>query len=298
MGNLSIIIPAYKEPYLNKTIDSLLANAVGEIEIIVVLDGEVPEEPVREDPRVRIIALRDNLGMRGALNAGIAGAKGDWLMKVDAHCVFCPGYDKILKEDCAENWLMIPSRYSLNETTWTKGNDDRAKNYHYLSYPLMPEGLYGHSIQVQNWDLRGRDEFIIDDTMTFQGSSYFVNRKYFLEHIGYYDDRLETYATFSQDQQEVGLKYWLGGGEVKVNKKIWYAHLRKSKGHYKSGKFSFLHKKDQYRKQGDLWCTKHWMNNEEPNMKYKFEWLVDKFWPVPTWPEDWRKQWECECTSR
>jgi len=219
------------------------------------------------------------------LNAGIAEAKGDWLMKVDAHCAFCPGYDKVLVEDCAENWLMIPSRYSLNEERWERG-DDRARNYHYLSFPMLPEGLYGHTMQVQNWDRQGRDEFIIDDTMTYQGSSWFVNRKYFMDHVGYYDDRLETYGTFSQDQQEVGLKYWLGGGEIKVNKKIWYAHLWKNRGHYKSGKFSHLHKKDQYRKLGDEYGTRHWMRNEEPGMIHEFNWLVEKFWPVPTWPED------------
>jgi len=32
------------------------------------------------------------------------------------------------------------------------------------------------------------------------------------------------------------------------------------------------------------------MNNEEPGMTHKMEWLVEKFWPVPTWPED-RSKW-------
>lgn len=287
---VSIIVPVYKEPHLNKTIDSLLANAENEVEILAVLDGDIPQEPVRDDPRVRIITLEKNLGMRGALNAGITNAKGEFVMKVDAHCAFCPGYDKVLTEDCAENWLMVPTRYSLDEAAWDKGND-RARNYHYISWPLLPEGLYGHTMQVQNWDRKGRDEFIIDDTMTYQGSSWFVNRKYFNEHIGLYDDRLETYGTFSQDQQEFGLKYWLGGGEIKVNKKIWYAHLWKNRGHYKSGAFSFLHKKDEYRKKGDEYGTDHWMNNKEPGMIHPFSWLVSKFSPVPTWPPNWEEEW-------
>ena len=29
----------------------------------------------------------------------------------------------------------------------------------------------------------------------------------------------------------------------------------------------------------------------EPNMIHKFEWLVDKFFPIPTWPEDYKKLW-------
>ncbi len=30
------------------------------------------------------------------------------------------------------------------------------------------------------------------------------------------------------------------------------------------------------------------MKNEEPGMIHKIEWLVEKFWPVPTWPDDWK----------
>lgn len=40
---LSVIIPSWKDPLLQKTIDSLLENAGGEIEIIAVLDGYWPE---------------------------------------------------------------------------------------------------------------------------------------------------------------------------------------------------------------------------------------------------------------
>ena len=36
---LSIIIPSYKDPLLQRTIDDILENAQGDIEIIAVLDG-------------------------------------------------------------------------------------------------------------------------------------------------------------------------------------------------------------------------------------------------------------------
>jgi hypothetical protein len=32
----------------------------------------------------------------------------------------------------------------------------------------------------------------------------------------------------------------------------------------------------------------YWMHNRWPKQTRKFEWLIDHFWPVPTWPEDWR----------
>ena len=43
---LSVIIPCHKDPYLQKTIDSLLENATGEIEVIAVLDGYWADPPL------------------------------------------------------------------------------------------------------------------------------------------------------------------------------------------------------------------------------------------------------------
>ncbi len=265
---MSVIIPYYKEPYLDRTIASLKENAVGDIEILAE-DG--------------------SLGMRHAINEGLKKATGEYVMKVDAHCIFCPGYDNMTK-DCQENWMMIPSRYSIDETSWTKSGTPR--DYHYLSFPGVHNPMYGYSFQVAVWNHRNGPE--IDDTMTHQGSFWMANRKYFMDHVGFLDDRPETYGPFAQEQAEEGLKYWLGGGEIKVNKKVWYAHLAKRSYHYNSGKFSQKTKKYHEIAKNNTWLTDHWMNNKEPNMIHKFEWLIDKFWPVPTWPDDWRTKWQQE----
>ena len=284
---LSIIIPAYREKYLNKTIDSLLENAVGEVEIIPVIDCYVPDEPIRVDDRVRPVILEKNVGMRGAINAGLKASTGEFIMKLDAHCGVAKGFDEVLKNDCKENWLMVPRRYALNEETWEKNSP--AVDYHYLIFPDFADDSYGYSIQVTGWRKKRHDEIEIDDIMTFQGSCWFANKKYFMEHVGFLDDRLETYGTFAQDQQEIGLKYWLGGGEVKVDKRTWYAHLFKQKRHYASSIFSRKHKKDKYHVQGNIWGTKYWVNDSKPNMIYTFEWFISKFWPIPTWQENWRQ---------
>jgi len=94
---LSVIIPSYKDPLLHKTIDSLLENAEGEIEIIPVLDGYWPETPIRSDPRIRIVHLGKNRGMRGAINAGVSVARGEFIMRTDEHCMFAKGFDMAMK---------------------------------------------------------------------------------------------------------------------------------------------------------------------------------------------------------
>ena len=285
---ISIILPVYKEPYLNKTIASILRNAVGEIEIIVVLDGYRSEVPIIKSSRVRVI-YQEHKGMRGAYNTGFANAKGKYIMKLDAHCAVAKGFDEVLKKDCKKNWIMVPRRYSLDEVNWKRREDKPFWDYHYLSFPASSDQTYGYSMQVFASFYKNSKE--IDDTMTIQGSGWIANRKYFMEHVGLLDDSLDTYGTFAQDQQEICLKYWLGGGEVKINKNTWYAHLSKRGYHYKKGVFTREHKKDKYRIHGDEWGTKHWMNNEEPDMIHPFSWLVKKFWPIKGWPDNWEEIW-------
>jgi len=70
MNKVSIIIPARNEPHLQKTIDSLLDSAQGEIEIIGVLDGYWPESIIRDDPKVILIHNSESKGMRSGINAG------------------------------------------------------------------------------------------------------------------------------------------------------------------------------------------------------------------------------------
>jgi len=283
---LSIIVPSYKDTLLNKTIDSLLGNAEGEIEIIPVLDGY--QQEVKEDKRVKVIRLAKNRGMRGAINAGLAKTKGDFIMKIDSHCKVGESFDRIMVENCADNWLAIPRRYTLNVEKWKRGGYATVKDYHYLSFP---------SVAPQEWRARTAERFhdpLIDDTMTFQGSCWVANRKYFMEHVGFLDDRPETYSTFAGDQLEIGLKYWLNGGENKVIKKTWYAHLFKNANYYRTRPREIRTHKKKMRAAGPYrWAARHWANNEEPNTIHKFEWLVEKFWPVPTWPED-RGKWLVE----
>ena len=295
---VSAIIPAFKEPYLNKTLNSLLASVVGDIEILPVFDGRKPDEPLREDSRIKPIFLKDHVGMRGCINAGLKVAQGEYVMKVDAHCVFGPGFDKILTEDCKENWLMIPRRYVLNEDKWDKDETRPVMDYHYFTFPGTYEQQHGSIFHILPWYRTGRRHLEIDDNLIFQGSFWFANRKYFMDHVGLLDDRQETYGSFIQEQQEIGFKYWLRDGEVKVDKRTWYCHLSKRKFHYDARLFSRRHKKDAEYINGNIWGTKHWMNNEEPNMTHPFSWLIKKFWPITTWPDNWEEKWATLITHR
>lgn len=294
MIQTSIILPSFKEPYLNKTIDSILENSVTSIEIIPVIDAYEPAEPVRTGTNITTVYHKENKGMRGSINSGLAVAQGKFVMKLDSHCIVAPGFDKVLSEDCKENWLMIPRRYSVNEEKWEVDKKRYARDYHYFTFP--EESGWGKAIFIGEWtgmDKARKDpKFNIDSTMAFQGSAWFANRKYFMTHVGFLDDSPETYGSIAEDQLEIGLKYWLNGGEVKVDKNTWYAHLAKRGWHYQKRIFDRIHKRDAQYVKSSEWATKRWMNNEEPDMKEPFEYLINKFWPIPTWMPDWKQRWQ------
>lgn len=292
MTKLSIIIPSFHEPYLNKTIRNILKQSKGDIEVLVHIDGEIPKR-IPKDPRVKYIHHQKPIGMRGGINACLRIAKGKYIMKTDAHCAFAKRFDKVLKRECKKNWLIIPRRYALNALGWKRELRMPIKDYHYLSYP---QSYQNHTFCMVPADWRKRtyerirdQRYRIDDTMTFQGSCWFAHRSYFMKNVGLLDDN--KYGSFGGEQVEIGLKYWLGGGKVKVNKNTWYAHLFKNHKYYSENKASIKNKKNLIKAARYEWIAKHWTNDRQPKMMYKFAWLVEKFWPVPGWPED-RKLWK------
>ena len=145
---LSIIIPAYYEPFLDKTINSIFESVTEDIEIIVVLDGWKPEQL---DKRVKVIEFNEHRGMRTAINEGIKQAQGKFILKSDAHCLYAQGFDEILTKDCQESWLMVPRRYVLNEVNWEIKRETVFYDYHYLTFP-NGETKWGYAlIPFHHW---------------------------------------------------------------------------------------------------------------------------------------------------
>ena len=95
---LSIIVPVYNvEAFLNKCVDSLLAQALpaDEYEVIIVDDGSTDgsgalcDTLAAEHGNIRVIH-QQNRGLSGARNAGIPVASGDYVMFVDSDDFLCP----------------------------------------------------------------------------------------------------------------------------------------------------------------------------------------------------------------
>lgn len=224
-GSLSVIIPSRNEPYLKQTIDDILSKATQEIEVIAVLEGYWPTlDQLSKDPRVNYIHNTSPKGMRGAINQAVSVATSDFLLKTDAHCMFGKGFDAVLKADLDKNWISVPRRYPLDVSKWQI--EERTDTKYPIDYMYLDENLQG-----QVWTEKNSDEVLkdlyIDDLMTSQGSCWMMHKDYFHE-LELLDD--VNYGTFYHEMQEIGLKCWLSGGRMVVNKKTWYAHWHKTEG--------------------------------------------------------------------
>lgn len=282
MAKVSIILPSRNEQFLPRTVQDLLDKATGDIEVIPVLDGydtTRAEIPTFTDRRVKPLRLEPGQGMRGAINEGIAVSTGEFVMKLDGHCMVDKGFDEVLQADMEENWVVIPRRYSLDAINWTfKHTGKSPVDAHFLSYPFELSRA-GHGLHGTVWNdrARTRKEILIDDEMSSQGSCWFTTRTHWDRLLNPLD--VEKYGNFVQEFQEIGNKVWLSGGRVVINKKTWYAHLHKGK---EFGRGYWIDKRHLAR--GQRFCVWYWMNDRWEERTFDFRWLIEKFWPVPSWP--------------
>ena len=90
MPKASVIVPVYKvEEYLEKCVQSILAQTERDFELILVDDGSpdrcgaLCDSLAQTDSRIRVIH-QENQGLGGARDTGIREARGDWLLLVDS----------------------------------------------------------------------------------------------------------------------------------------------------------------------------------------------------------------------
>lgn len=88
---VSIVLPVYQvEEYIEKCIETLLAQTYRDIEVICVndctMDNSITiiKEYQKQDPRIRLVHHEENRGLGGARNTGIDCARGDYIVFIDS----------------------------------------------------------------------------------------------------------------------------------------------------------------------------------------------------------------------
>lgn len=103
MTAISVIVPVYNvKPYLRSCVDSILAQTLPGIEIILVDDGStdssgsICDEYARNNKGVQVIH-KDNGGLGSARNAGLDAVRGEYIAFVDSDdCIAPEMYQRLL----------------------------------------------------------------------------------------------------------------------------------------------------------------------------------------------------------
>lgn len=116
---VSVVIPTHHRPaLLAKTVASVLAQTVRDLEVIVVIDGADPAARAvlleRSDERIRPVVHHEAQGVSAARNAGLARACGRWVAFCDDDDLWAPSkLERQLGELCAPAEWCVTSEVRL-----------------------------------------------------------------------------------------------------------------------------------------------------------------------------------------
>jgi group I intron endonuclease len=303
--DLSVLIPARHEEFLNRTIQDVLENSTAETDILVGFDGEWPIIPLEVNPRVRIIYHNQSIGQRAMTNelAKISTAK--YLMKLDAHCAVSKGFDTQLLNDIREDWVIVPTMRNLHafdwvckscgwrkyqgptpekcescggtelykDVVWIAKNNPQSNSYCFDSEPHFQ--YFNEYTKRPESKAQGK----LTETMSLQGSCFMLSRENYFK----WNVCDESFGSWGSQGIEVACKTWLMGGRVIVDHFVWYAHLFRTQG----GDFGFPYpingnQVDKAKK----YAREIFFENKLSGQIKPLSWLIEKFWPMPGWQEE------------
>ncbi len=186
MTKLTVIIPVYKvEKYIGQCVGSVINQSSRDFEVVLVDDGspdrcpEICDSYAEKYPYISVIHQK-NQGLSAARNAGIAEAKGEYLLFLDSddHLIGNNAVDLIIGALNKTN----PDVLLYSEIEY----DGQCKN-EILRHDLgdLPEGKIYNADEIIDEIYRGsilwitqcvtkiiRREFLLDNKLTFEGGVY------------------------------------------------------------------------------------------------------------------------------
>ena len=287
--------------FLKRTIDNVLENMRGDTEIISVLDGAWADPVIPDHPKVVLVHFTTPVGQRAATNVAARISKAKYVMKLDAHCALDEGFDVKLMADMQDDFTMVPRLYNLHAFDWEcKKCGDRTYQGPTPKICAKCEGDTFERFIVWKPRLNRKSDFMMfDRDLVFQywrhfgkrpeakpdiaplmsslGACWMMKRRRFLYTYGGLDER---HGSWGQMGTEIACKTWLSGGTQVVNKKTWYSHMFRTQG----GDFGFPYKiSGNEQERARKYSRDFWLNNKWKKAVRKFDWIIDKFAPIPTW---------------
>lgn len=318
MYDLSICIPARHEEFLARTVQDILEHKKGNTEVIVGLDGEWANPPIKDHPDVTIFFSPVSIGQRAMTNQCVRLSKAKYVMKTDSHCSFDEGFDVKLMADMQDNWTVVPTMRNLHVFNWRCkkcGNEwyqgptptfcckdgqgkihnekcDNTTDFERKivwiakkspqsnSYCFDPEPHFQYFGEYTKREQYEKDLEAtgLTESMSLQGSCWMLTREKYWE----LNMGNENFGSWGSQGIQIAASTWLSGGKVIVNHKTWYAHCFRTQG----GDFGFPYKLSGNQVQrAKKYAKELFFNNRYEKATRPLSWLVERFWPVKGWTD-------------
>lgn len=301
---LSIIIPARNEEWLGRTIDSVLTNTGDETEVITVLDGQWPVEPIPPHPRLTMIHHAVSIGQRAAINEAARLSSADFVCKLDAHCKVDQDFGNKLIDKYEAGTVVVPRLYNLHvfdficnrcgnrtyqgpkPTNCNACNDSPDFERVIVWQPRWNRRTdfmrFDDTLKFGYWGAfkdRPEAQGEIADTMSLLGACFFMSRKHYWD----IDGSDEAHGSWGQQGTEISLKANLyKDGRLRVNKATWYSHLFRTQPGF-GFPYALSHKQTEHARNysRDFWTGNKWKKASRPLSS-----LLNQFWPIPGWTQE------------
>jgi len=189
MIDISVVIPSLNEPYLDKTVEDIKRHAVTNVEILVGDDAV------------------EKLGQRALTNKLVREARGTYIMKTDAHCLFSQGFDKDLLKYADDKTILAPYLLRLDAENWKP-----------IPKPCTGAYVFDSNLIFQYGE---ETDEMVSPTMCLQGSCFLVDRQTYWD----WDLGDESLGSWGGQGTELGIKSYINGGQCVTIKHCYYAHL-------------------------------------------------------------------------
>ena len=220
MSKISIILPIYNtEQYLQRCIDSILAQTFTDFELLLVNDGstdssgDICNEYAQKDNRIRVFHKK-NGGVSSARNEGLKHITGEWV-------TFCDSDDWV-----EENWLeifitnsqkvqlvvqslnIIGGDFVTNHSTSFEA--DIYKGIRILYQSFMPGGLCNKMLKS---DIVRQNKIFFNEQLKFREDEEFLLRLY-------------PYVKRMRKLAEAGYNYVVPQYDIKYREEVFYQFVK------------------------------------------------------------------------
>lgn len=219
MTRLSILIPSKNEPLLQKTVEDILSKITDDTEILIGMDGyDRSDSNVKQVgdlikglqaldvdySRINIIYEYPAIGQRAITNKLAELAKGEYIMKCDAHVSFSKGFDTALLSEIDNKTILAPLLLVLDPVTWAVNGKKQ-----------MAQFRFDNNFVMQHADGD------VGETMCLQGSCWMISKENYFK----WNVCDETLGSWGGQSVELGIKAYLNGGICKTTRSAYYGHV-------------------------------------------------------------------------